>query len=317
MAEGLDWIEDTTAEHIIIEAQLPDYLTLHDDQHHGYDAATHTLRTSLSDLRHKIDINLDALTFSGNGLEPKDGVLTLDFTPDIAAYIEAGTEAKLSTILHDEEIEFSAGIDATTLELVSLEGKIAYQYEETTTIEMGGIEEDIDLAINHPGLSPVITINVENPLTLDAQVSASLIPVIDGVEMGAASFPESSEARLNELLAAADAATTVAAADALDGSTYAGACIRLIQMLRVRHPETKIVFIIGDYVYYGMGEAARKIVDHFSDDYVRKVDILGEFGYKASGAIPKYDYAHPTAAGMDKIAKYVYEQVGAWIDSNN
>lgn len=183
MAEGLDWIEDTTAEHIIIEAQLPDYLTLHDDQHHGYDTATHTLRTSLSDLRHKIDINLDALTFSGNGLEPKDGVLTLDFTPDIAAYIEAGTEAKLSTILHDEEIEFSAGIDATTLELVSLEGKIAYQHEETTTIEMGGIEEDIDLAINHPGLSPVITINVENPLTLDAQVSASLIPVIDGVEM--------------------------------------------------------------------------------------------------------------------------------------
>lgn len=141
--------------------------------------------------------------------------------------------------------------------------------------------------------------------------------LIDGVEMGAASFPESSEARLNELLAAADAATTVAAADALDGTTYAGACIRLIQMLRVRHPEAKIVFIIGDYVYYGMGEAARKIVDHFSDDYVRKVDILGEFGYKASGAIPKYDYAHPTATGMDKIAKYVYEQVGAWIDSNN
>jgi lysophospholipase L1-like esterase len=138
--------------------------------------------------------------------------------------------------------------------------------------------------------------------------------LIDGVEMGAASFPESSEARLNELLAAADAATTVAAADALDGTTYAGACIRLIQMLRVRHPEAKIVFIIGDYVYYGMGEAARKIVDHFSDDYVRKVDILGEFGYKASGAIPKYDYAHPTATGMDKIAGFVYEEVGNWID---
>jgi lysophospholipase L1-like esterase len=138
--------------------------------------------------------------------------------------------------------------------------------------------------------------------------------LIDGVEMGAASFPESSEARLNELLAAADAATTVAAADALDGTTYAGACIRLIQMLRVRHPEAKIVFIIGDYVYYGMGEVARKIVDHFSDDYVRKVDILGEFGYKASGAIPKYDYAHPTATGMDKIAGFVYEEVGNWID---
>ena len=88
-------------------------------------------------------------------------------------------------------------------------------------------------------------------------------------------------------------------------------------MLRVRHPKAKIVFIIGDYVYYGMGEVARKIVDHFSDDYVRKVDILGEYGYKASSAIKKFDYAHPTAAGMDVIASYVYEQVGEWIDEND
>ena len=141
--------------------------------------------------------------------------------------------------------------------------------------------------------------------------------LIDGVAMGAETFPATSNARLEELLAAADAATTVAAADALDGTTYAGACIRLIQMLRVRHPKAKIVFIIGDYVYYGMGEVARKIVDHFSDDYVRKVDILGEYGYKASSAIKKFDYAHPTGAGMDVIASYVYEQVGEWIDENN
>ena len=141
--------------------------------------------------------------------------------------------------------------------------------------------------------------------------------LIDGVEMGATSFPSSSDARLAELVATAKAATTVAEADALDGTTYAGACIRLIQMLRVRHPEAKIVFIIGDYVYSGMGEAARKIVDHFSDDYVRKVDILGKYGYKANSAIKKFDYAHPTAAGMDVIASYVYEQVGEWIDSAN
>lgn len=141
--------------------------------------------------------------------------------------------------------------------------------------------------------------------------------LIDGVEMGATSFPSSSDARLAELVATAKSATTVAQADALDGTTYASACIRLIQMLRVRHPEAKIVFIIGDYVYSGMGEAARKIVDHFSDDYVRKVDILGKYGYKANSAIKKFDYAHPTAAGMDVIASYVYEQVGAWIDTAN
>lgn len=180
LAEGLDWLEDVTAEHIIIEAQLPDYLTLHDDKQHGYDAATHTLRTSLSDLRHKLHINLDALTFEGEGIKPQDGALTLNFAPDIAAYIEEGTEAKLSSILHDKAITFSTGFDDTTLELVSLEGQVAYKYEEHTTIQMRDGEEDVDFSISNAGLSPVITLNINNPLTLGAMVSAQLTPIIDG-----------------------------------------------------------------------------------------------------------------------------------------
>ena len=140
--------------------------------------------------------------------------------------------------------------------------------------------------------------------------------LIEGVAMGAESFPEASKARLNELLATADAATTVDAADALDGTTFCSAYIRLIQMIRARHPEAKIVCIIGDYLYYGMGDAVNLIAAHYSQDQLRAVDILGEFGYKAndSSGIPKYDYAHPNAAGMEKIASFVYEKVGAWID---
>lgn len=141
--------------------------------------------------------------------------------------------------------------------------------------------------------------------------------LIDGVPMGAESFPETSKARLEELLATADAATTVEAADALDGSSFASAYIRLIQMVRTRFPEAKIVCIIGDYLYYGLGDAIKLIVAHYPEGQVRAVDILGELGYKAnsSSAIPKYNYAHPNAAGMEKIASFVYDKVGAWIDS--
>lgn len=140
--------------------------------------------------------------------------------------------------------------------------------------------------------------------------------LIEGVAMGAESFPASSAARLDELVASANAATTVEQADALDGSTFCSAYIRLIQMIRTRYPEAKIVCIIGDYLYYGQGQAINQIVSRYSSDYVRAVDILGEFGYKAnsSSGIPKYDYAHPNAAGMEKIASFVYEKVGEWID---
>ena len=138
--------------------------------------------------------------------------------------------------------------------------------------------------------------------------------LIDGVEMGAASFPEASVARLNELLETADAATTVTAADALNGTTFSSAYIRLIQMIRTRYPSAKVVCIIGDYLYSGMGEAVRKIVAHYDQDYVRAADILGQYGFHANSAIPKYNYAHPTAAGMSTIANYIYQELGAWLD---
>ena len=82
------------------------------------------------------------------------------------------------------------------------------------------------------------------------------------------------------------------------------------------HLYHELYSIIGDYLYYGQGDAIKRIVVHYSDDYVRAVDILGNFGYKANGSsgIPKYDYAHPTAAGMDRIASFVYQKVGEWID---
>ena len=104
------------------------------------------------------------------------------------------------------------------------------------------------------------------------------------------------------------------AADALDGTTFSSAYIRLIQMIRTRYPSAKVVCIIGDYLYSGMGEAVRKIVAHYDQDYVRAADILGQYGFHANSAIPKYNYAHPTAAGMSTIANYIYQELGAWLD---
>ena len=138
--------------------------------------------------------------------------------------------------------------------------------------------------------------------------------LIDGVEMNAGSFPESSQSRLEDLYSTASAATTVAAADALDGTTFCSAYIRLIQMIKVRHPAAKVVCVIGDYLYYGQGQAISRIAELFGDDSVRVVDILSKYGYKANSAIPKYNYAHPTAAGMSVIANEIYSEVGAWID---
>ncbi len=137
--------------------------------------------------------------------------------------------------------------------------------------------------------------------------------LIEGVQMRAEHFPESSNDRLNEILSDADGATEASDADALDGETFCSAYVRLIQMIRARHPQAKIVCIIGDCLYYGQEEAIIKIAAHYGPDKVRVVDLLGEYGFKTS-AIAKFSSPHPNAAGMETIASYVYSTVGAWID---
>ena len=133
--------------------------------------------------------------------------------------------------------------------------------------------------------------------------------LIDGVAMNVGSFPESSQTRLEELFALASGAATVADADALDGTTFCSAYIRLIRMIQVRHPEAKVVCVIGDYLRGGQGDAIKLIAQLFGDDKVRYADIQGE-----GVIISKYSSPHPDAAGMATMADFIYSKVGGWID---
>jgi len=133
--------------------------------------------------------------------------------------------------------------------------------------------------------------------------------LIDGVSMGSSSFPESSSDRLDELFADADAATTVAAADALDGKTFCSAYIRLIKMIQARCGSVKVVCLIGTYLRGGQREAILRIAEHFGEDNVRVADILG-----AGVSVPMYSNPHPNATGMANMADFVYQEVGDWID---
>jgi hypothetical protein len=134
--------------------------------------------------------------------------------------------------------------------------------------------------------------------------------LISGVAMNASSFPESAQDALDALFAAADAATTVSAADALDGTTFCSAYIRLISMILARHPDAKIVCVIGDYLRQGQADAVNLIAAHFGDSKVRVADFVGE---KVS--ISKYSSPHPDAAGMTTMANFIYQKVGSWIDT--
>ena len=133
--------------------------------------------------------------------------------------------------------------------------------------------------------------------------------LIDGVAMSESSFPSSSQDALDGIFAAADAATTVDAADALDGTTFCSAYTRLIRMIQTRHPSAKVVCVIGDYLRGGQQDAIKLIAAHFGDDKVRVADLI-----EGGVSIPKYSNPHPNATGMSNMADYIYSKVGEWID---
>lgn len=176
-AGGFDWMSEDLAEKIIIDAWLPDYIILHDNIEIGYSAEEHKLHTTLNSLRNGIEVDLDALDFGAEGLRIDDGMMTISFAPEIDARIAAGTEVKLSSIMHEGDMTLSAGVAEAELDIKSVSGRINYVYNYNDRVDMGDVG---GLRIEGIGLAPVLMLTLENPFTIDLMASYVIVPYVDG-----------------------------------------------------------------------------------------------------------------------------------------
>lgn len=134
--------------------------------------------------------------------------------------------------------------------------------------------------------------------------------LIGSQPMNSTGAPDS--ALLQGLFDSADAASTASAAENLDATTFCSAYIKMMQILKVRHPSAKVVCLIGDCLSAGMQSAVKSIADHYGAKYV---DFLSINGFKGTSVIGKYDGGtHPNAAGMEYMASEIYRELGSWIE---
>lgn len=138
----------------------------------------------------------------------------------------------------------------------------------------------------------------------------------EGVEMRSADAP--SDESFAKMFATADAATTRAEIEALDDTTFCTAYIKLMCLIRERHPQAKIVCIIGDYLTTGIEKSTIRIAEHYGARYV---DLYAVNGYNDQTYMPKHDYnpatgkgCHPSSAAMEFIAKKIYTELGDWLE---
>ena len=168
-ADGLEWL-DENAESVAVEVELPEYLVLHAVSGAGYeyDEATHTLSTTIADINDGVELDIEALDFGAKGASPdENGEITIDLDFDINAHFAEGENVKVSSLVHDKNLEITTGIEDIALTVKAVSGRVDYTYSLKQDFNIKTENMDLgELVIEGIGLSPVITLNVENPLTL-------------------------------------------------------------------------------------------------------------------------------------------------------
>ena len=175
-AHGLDWLGEN-GEKMIIEVTMPEYLVLHaaPGAEYEYDQERHVLKTTVAKLNDGVKVNIDGLDFGAEGLVPdQNNSLSLDLGFDILAYFAEDSTIVLSSLVHNQKVVISTGIAPIDLSLKAISGKVDYSYtfepEEPIALNI----EDLGIEVGGLGISPVITLNVENPLSIPLEMEGKL-----------------------------------------------------------------------------------------------------------------------------------------------
>ena len=179
---GLEWLGEDVANDLEIVVDLPHYLKLHavSGENYQYDANTHMLTTNIADLDKGVLIGIDALDFGSDGIEPKDGKISLEFEPAIRAHFKQGSSLNVSALQHESDLELSVGIEQMKLCVESISGRVDYSYNIDQEFEISGLN-DINLEIKGLGLKPIFEVNISHPLTIEALLSGTITPCHGGV----------------------------------------------------------------------------------------------------------------------------------------
>ena len=119
-----------------------------------------------------------------------------------------------------------------------------------------------------------------------------------------------SDEEFNKVYAAAEAADTWEKVTSLEDRTFIHAYVKLLNMIHFKHPNAKVVMIIGDALTKRAQQAILKIAEHYGQLYgYKSVNFFG-----LADSISKVSGAHPDDAGFTYMADEIYRQVGSYID---
>ena len=186
---GFDALKES-GEYIAIDMTLPDFIEFNvpADARYSYDAENHKITTSLAAISDGLEIGFDAIDF-GEGYAPVNGEVALTYQPEIKVYFDSAQTVNIMSFLPVDEatgepirkLDIEAGLDETVvgLESVSANIDLGDMGNINKSISLDALQElnELPIAIEGSGLSPVIVIEIVNPITLAPEIHAVITPV--------------------------------------------------------------------------------------------------------------------------------------------
>lgn len=189
-AEGLDWLKEN-GDAVSIKMTLPEELVLKkiDGMGYEYNKQEHLLTMSITDLCNDegLQIGLEAIDFGGH--KPENGMIALEFNPSIEVSFSSESSVSVMGFFPEEENnEVTVGLQDLEIAIESVSAKINFSGEidggEPMETGLGELMESLEqegstLEIGGAGLSPVIELSLYNPLTISANIAASIVPMVN------------------------------------------------------------------------------------------------------------------------------------------
>ena len=186
---GFDALKES-GEYIAIDMTLPDFIEFNvpADARYSYDAENHKITTTLAAISDGLEIGFDAIDF-GEGYTPVNGEVALTYQPEIKVYFDSAQTVNIMSFLPVDEatgepirkLDIEAGLDGTDvgLESVSANIDLGDMGNINKSISLDALQElnELPIAIEGSGLSPVIVIEIVNPITLAPEIHAVITPV--------------------------------------------------------------------------------------------------------------------------------------------
>lgn len=175
---GFEWLGDS-AEKVAVEVKVPSYLVLDaasGAEYYEYDAESGVLTTTLADIAGGVVMGIDRIDFGSEGIAPDaNGEILLDLDFNINAHFVEGASVKVSSLTYEGDLKVTAGVRDMDIVIKSVSGKVDYSYVLDKEFDINIEDMELgDLEIGGVGLSPIITLNVINPLTVPLVANGEL-----------------------------------------------------------------------------------------------------------------------------------------------